>query len=191
MFESLHTGMFEGLGDLVELDIYANLISYIEHNTFTPLRKLLRLTAWGNQLTALDQCMLSGLLSLSDLNLSRNRLKTIENNTFHGFEKLHHLDVSNNLLTAIHMDTFSGLKNLEDLHISKNLLSFIHERSFEGMSKYLNLDIYSNRMNCTCDYISMISRWVHFEYTFFYRQLDFSSESGVANEILENYPKSC
>ena len=27
-------------------------------------------------------------------------------------------------------------------------------------------------------------------YTFFYRQLDFSSEPGVANEILENEPKS-
>ena len=26
---------------------------------------------------------------------------------------------------------------------------------------------------------------------FFYRQLDFSSEPGVANEILENEPKSC
>ena len=28
-------------------------------------------------------------------------------------------------------------------------------------------------------------------YIFFYRQLDFSSEPGVANEILENEPKSC
>ena len=28
------------------------------------------------------------------------------------------------------------------------------------------------------------------EYTFFYRQLDFLSEAGVANEILENEPKS-
>ena len=26
---------------------------------------------------------------------------------------------------------------------------------------------------------------------FFYRQLDFPSEPGVANEILENEPKSC
>ena len=31
----------------------------------------------------------------------------------------------------------------------------------------------------------------HKGYTFFYRQLDFSSEPGVANEILENEPKSC
>ena len=30
-----------------------------------------------------------------------------------------------------------------------------------------------------------------FDYTFFYRQLDFPSEPGVANEILENEPKSC
>ena len=28
-------------------------------------------------------------------------------------------------------------------------------------------------------------------YTFFYRQLDFPSETGVANEILENEAKSC
>ena len=28
-------------------------------------------------------------------------------------------------------------------------------------------------------------------YIFFYRQLDFSSQPGVANEILENEPKSC
>ena len=29
------------------------------------------------------------------------------------------------------------------------------------------------------------------DYTFFHRQLDFSSEPGVANKILENEPKSC
>ena len=29
------------------------------------------------------------------------------------------------------------------------------------------------------------------KYTFIYRQLDFSSEPGVANGILENEPKSC
>ena len=29
------------------------------------------------------------------------------------------------------------------------------------------------------------------KYTFFYRQLDFSSEPGAANEILEDEPKSC
>ena len=29
------------------------------------------------------------------------------------------------------------------------------------------------------------------EYTFFYTQLDFSSELGVDNEISENEPKSC
>ena len=31
----------------------------------------------------------------------------------------------------------------------------------------------------------------HFKYTFFYMQLDFSSEPRVANEILENAPKIC
>ena len=30
-----------------------------------------------------------------------------------------------------------------------------------------------------------------FNYTFFYRQLDFPSEPRFANEILENEPKSC
>ena len=35
-------------------------------------------------------------------------------------------------------------------------------------------------------------RWREtFYYTFVFRQLDFSSEPGVANEILENEPKSC
>ena len=29
------------------------------------------------------------------------------------------------------------------------------------------------------------------KYTFFYKQLSFSSEPGVANEIFENQPKSC
>ena len=29
------------------------------------------------------------------------------------------------------------------------------------------------------------------DYTFFHRQLDFSSEPGDANEILENEPKGC
>ena len=29
------------------------------------------------------------------------------------------------------------------------------------------------------------------KYTYFYRQLDFPSEPGVASEILENEPKSC
>ena len=32
---------------------------------------------------------------------------------------------------------------------------------------------------------------VSLKYTFFYMQLNFQSEPGVANEILENEPKSC
>ena len=32
---------------------------------------------------------------------------------------------------------------------------------------------------------------LYINYTFFYRQLDFSSEPGVANQISENEPKSC
>ena len=35
------------------------------------------------------------------------------------------------------------------------------------------------------------SHLTQLSYIFFYRQLDFSSEPGVANEILENEPKSC
>ena len=32
---------------------------------------------------------------------------------------------------------------------------------------------------------------IHVGIHFFYRQLDFQSQPGVANEILENEPKSC
>ena len=39
----------------------------------------------------------------------------------------------------------------------------------------------TNAQNCTKE----------MEYTFFYRQLDFSSQPRVANEILENELKSC
>ena len=35
--------------------------------------------------------------------------------------------------------------------------------------------------------LSIVLAWVHF----FYRQNDFSSEPGVAHEILENEPKNC
>ena len=38
------------------------------------------------------------------------------------------------------------------------------------------------------NYIKFIAK---IYYTFFYRQLDFSFEPRVANEILENEPKSC
>ena len=43
---------------------------------------------------------------------------------------------------------------------------------------------------------SFVSKWgqqnlFDLEYTFFYRQLNFPSEPGVSNEILENEAKSC
>ena len=45
------------------------------------------------------------------------------------------------------------------------------------------LDVYENWMLFFPRIAIMI-------YTFFYRQLDFPSEPGIANEILENEPKS-
>ena len=53
-------------------------------------------------------------------------------------------------------------------------LSWISKR--DELSKYVTLKFKLVLITC---------------YTFFNRQLDFSSEPGVANEILENEPKSC
>ena len=45
---------------------------------------------------------------------------------------------------------------------------------------------------CVCECLSVESDLSDLSgYTFFYRQLDFPSEPGVANEILENEAKSC
>ena len=65
-----------------------------------------------------------------------------------------------------------------------------NEKKKEKNLKNVSLPIY-RLISTQWVHLILTSALLNFVTHFIYRQLDFSSEPGVANEILENEPKSC
>lgn len=136
----------DGMGQLISLYIYKNMIAVIEVGAFINLRllkglfmgqnrltyihadtfkhnaKLEVLDLHGNNVSLKDSGPFRHLANLGVLNISGCSLINISRETFRNTVKLIRLDMSNNKLTYIDDHLFDGLNSLQFLNLSSNLL---------------------------------------------------------------------
>lgn len=96
-------GDFSGLSELIELNLRANDINYIDEGALAPLEQLLI------------------------LNLSNNKIRFLNPNAFITLKNLITLDLSNNEIYEIQDSPFKGLKNLKQLDIYNNCVQLVND----------------------------------------------------------------
>ena len=80
--ESIERNSFDGLNNLIYLNLRFNFIQTIEPFSFESNTKLNELDLSHNSLVTIDENMFNGLIQLKALNLMGNHLKEIKHNTF-------------------------------------------------------------------------------------------------------------
>ncbi len=117
---TLPDGMFDGMDELLELDL-----SY-------------------NQLTTLQPGIFDGLYNLHKLNLAANELRELQPGTFAGLQSLQELLLKVNKLTTLQPGAFNGLEHLEGLILSQNKLTTMVPHIFDGLHNLLWIELVDN-----------------------------------------------
>ena len=136
--------LFDGLTQLLWLDLSANQLSTLPENLFARQSRLKYLDLPANQLGTLPENLFDGLTELTRLDLSANQLGTLLENLFDGLTELTRLDLSANQLGTVDENLFAGLTALESLDLSANQLGSLPDGLFSGLTSLTGLQVSRN-----------------------------------------------
>ena len=142
----LGPGAFDGLTELVSLDLSAMYLAHLEPGVFDGLVKLAALDLKQNDIRALRSGLFDGAPNLARLDLARNpKLAVLEPGAFDGLANMDELVIRGDpfnpdaarrwgALTELRTGTFSGLFNLRSLSILFQQITRIEPAAFRGLS---------------------------------------------------------
>ncbi|MCY3760267.1 MAG: leucine-rich repeat domain-containing protein, partial [Gemmatimonadetes bacterium] len=165
----LPEGIFQGLDNLISLQLYENALTTLPENIFQGLGKLERLDFSGNSLTSLPEGIFQGLSRLESLDssynssldtlpegiyhglnsleklfLTRNSLQELPRGIFRGLDSLKILWMASNGLSELPPGIFRGLRSLDSLYLHRNALTELPEGVFDGLDSLNELALYHN-----------------------------------------------
>ncbi len=143
--ETLKSGVFSGLINLVHLSLQGNSLITLEPDLLTDLQKLSVLDLSYNQLTSIDHSVFQTLTNLKDLLLNDNILHTLDASAFRGLTSLEYLTLSDNDLVSLHEDVFANLTNLYNLVLGDNkIVTLDNPYLFRDLGKLYKLHLGRN-----------------------------------------------
>lgn len=121
---------FEGLLQLLHLNLSRNSLKIIPNEAFIGLPSLRKLDLSFNRISKLDNKtngIFDDLLSLSELHLQHNRISFVTRKSFPEHQyipyNLLYLDLSHNLMPVLTYDLTFGTKRLKTLNVSNNQIN--------------------------------------------------------------------
>ena len=136
----LHNDSFIGLNSLEILDLTSNSISVITSDMFKPLRKLKTLILKSNsKIKEFSRSMFAGIQPIVSLTLSRCEISEIETGHW-DLPALESLDLSyNRRILRVNNYAFGGMSNLTKLDLSHTQITVIEDKAFISNSKLQEL----------------------------------------------------
>jgi hypothetical protein len=122
IIRTINIGAFRNLRVLKSLFMGQNKLTYMHPDTFIHNTELEELDLHGNNISLRDRGPFHHLTNLRALNIADCNLRHISKETFRKTVKLTRLDISNNKLTYIENHLFDYLNSLKFLNLSRNLL---------------------------------------------------------------------
>ena len=148
--ETIHDEGFDGLSQLMTLDLQSNRLKELGNTMFSHLSSLDSLTLSHNELETIPGETFDGLCQLTWLQLSNNRLKTVSHSTFSHLSSLWILFLNRNQLETIPDDVFLGLGQLMELRLNDNHLKSLNPTLVSHMSHLMYMNLTSNPLTCDC-----------------------------------------
>uniref|UniRef100_A0A3Q3X4F6 LRRCT domain-containing protein n=1 Tax=Mola mola TaxID=94237 RepID=A0A3Q3X4F6_MOLML len=151
--ETLTPDMFEGLVNLLQLDLSQNNLGKLSSDAFNGLNKLLSLNLGRNFIKKLPPTIFSSLTELKQLGelfLNDNKLQSLPDNIFHGLGQLLLIDLKCNQLKSLTGDIFLSNAVLKTLSLSGN--PWDCTCSIRGFAKWIrdNEQVVLDRGYVTC-----------------------------------------
>ncbi len=129
--ETVDTGDFTGLGNLVELRLHDNRLATIPDEAFRDLINLKILNLAGTAFTSVPTAIRQ-LSSLQEIYLQSGQIEHLARNSFEGLSELRWLVMSDNRLSTLPDGVVSDLKNLQYLYLGRNRISTVRKEALQG-----------------------------------------------------------
>lgn len=111
---------FEGLTNLIELDLSHNLLTSVPSATFFYITSLRDLTLASNPISKIESHAFSNILSLTKLDVSHCDLQSISASAFEKLDALHSLKLNGNKLSELRVKTVETLSKLHWVELHEN-----------------------------------------------------------------------
>ena len=121
-------GIFDGLRNLILLDLSANHISKVESKLFSDLSGLQVLNLAHNQIHTVSSNAFASQLNLHILLLSHNQLESLHHQTLNGLSVLNSLSLDHNRLHSLHPVALKNCTNLKELSLNNNFLTQVKQK---------------------------------------------------------------
>ena len=153
---NLNVSLFDGLSNLITLDLSHNLVNYLSRDfparIFSQLSALQSLNLEACDITCLHPLAFTGLESLRVLNLLGNVIQQLNFDIFKMLDQVTIINLDNNLLAYLDEQLFSNNPRLTTLLLSNNRLTRLNQTTFEPIeSSLLSFDFSLNPISCNCD----------------------------------------
>lgn len=156
----LHRTLFQryGLVNLQRVYLARSRLGHLDDLTFQGLTNLVELDLSDNMLTSIPVAALSELPALMRLSLARNPVRRVSADSFRNLRYLITLELSQCQIEAVEAGAFDGLKALEWLKLDGNALasiggSAVLPRSLHGVT------LHDNPWRCDCQ-LSQLRSWL-------------------------------
>jgi kekkon-1 len=111
---------FDGLTNLIELDLSQNLLTSVPSATFQFITSLRDLTLASNPIQKIESHAFGNVLSLTKLDISHCDLQTISTTAFEHLDALHSLKLNGNKLSELRARTVETLSKLHWVELHDN-----------------------------------------------------------------------
>ncbi|XP_054160617.1 immunoglobulin superfamily containing leucine-rich repeat protein-like [Oppia nitens] len=118
--EKVDDKAFNGLKNVIELDLSVNSLKYIPSQSLSSMTKLRTLDMSSNLIPFVNKHSFHNLTDLKTLSLERNRITFIDDMAFDGLINLSYLKLSQNQLTTMRSQILDPLTQLHSLTLSDN-----------------------------------------------------------------------
>lgn len=139
-----------GLVNLQKVFLRNCKLGQIDGEAFNGLTNLVELDLSENLLTGVPSAILASIPSLRDLTIARNPIQKVDSHIFKATHTLNKLDLSHCAIQTIAPEAFKGLTSLHSLKLNGNKLNELRPRTIDTLSKLHNVELHDNPWICDC-----------------------------------------
>ncbi|XP_078415398.1 protein ELFN1-like [Cetorhinus maximus] len=172
---------------IVDLRLNENKIKSVQYSSLNRFGNLTELNLTKNQISYIEDGAFSAQYNLRVLQLGFNKLRNITEGILRGLGRLEYLYLQANLIEVVSPNSFWECPNVMNIDLSMNRLQTLESSTFLGLGKLTTCELYGNPFYCSCNLLGFLKWLVQFNNTTrSYDRTQCTSPSDFAGYLLLN-----
>ncbi|XP_072917094.1 protein ELFN1-like [Hemitrygon akajei] len=150
---------------IVDLRLNENKIRSVQYSSLNRFGNLTELNLTKNEISYIEDGAFSAQYNLRVLQLGFNKLRNITEGILRGLGRLEYLYLQANLIEVVSPNSFWECPNVMNIDLSMNRLQSLDSSTFLGLSKLSTCELYGNPFDCSCQLLGFLKWLVQFNNT--------------------------